>query len=127
MPQGSELFGVAPRVFAAVGSGVAAVVIIGGAVWSIIRVIRGRIPAVGEAQRHITNARRHAASNTLIAVGTLVLSASGTLAGRMGEDRAFAITLLVGIVILFSGFLVASNQANRSQRTAQKLAEGIAR
>jgi hypothetical protein len=127
MPQGSELFGVAPRVFAAVGSGVAAVVIIGGAVWSIIRVVRGRVPAVGEAQRHITNARRHAASNTLIALGTLVLSASGTLAGRMGEDRAFAITLLVGIVVLFSGFLVASNQANRSQRTAQKLAEGIAR
>jgi hypothetical protein len=127
MPQGSELFGVAPRVFAAVGSGVAAVVIIGGAVWSIIRVIRGRIPAVGEAQRLITNARRHAASNTLIALGTLVLSASGTLAGRMGEDRAFAITLLVGIVVLFSGFLVAATQANRSQRTAQKLAEGVAR
>jgi hypothetical protein len=127
MPQGSELFGVAPRVFAAVGSGVAAVVIIGGAVWSIIRVIRGRIPAVGEAQRLITNARRHAASNTLIALGTLVLSASGTLAGRMGEDRAFAITLLVGVVVLFSGFLVAATQANRSQRTAQKLAEGVAR
>jgi uncharacterized membrane protein HdeD (DUF308 family) len=102
-------------------------VIIGGAVWSIIRVIRGRIPAVGEAQRLITNARRHAASNTLIALGTLVLSASGTLAGRMGEDRAFAITLLVGVVVLFSGFLVAATQANRSQRTAQKLAEGVAR
>jgi hypothetical protein len=110
MPQGSELFGVAPRVFAAVGSGVAALVIIGGAVWSIIRVIRGRIPAVGEAQRHITSSRRHAASNSLIAIGTLVLSGSGTLAGRMGEDRAFAITLLVGIVVLFSGFLVASTQ-----------------
>jgi hypothetical protein len=110
MPQGSELFGVAPRVFAAVGSGVAALVIIGGAVWSIIRVVRGRIPAVGEAQRHITNSRRHAASNSLIAIGTLVLSGSGTLAGRMGEDRAFAITLLVGVVVLFGGFLIASSQ-----------------
>jgi hypothetical protein len=85
-------------------------VIIGGAVWSIIRVVRGRIPAVGEAQRHITNSRRHAASNSLIAIGTLVLSGSGTLAGRMGEDRAFAITLLVGVVVLFSGFLIASSQ-----------------
>jgi hypothetical protein len=84
--------------------------IIGGAVWSIIRVIRGRIPAVGEAQRHITSSRRHAASNSLIAIGTLVLSGSGTLAGRMGEDRAFAITLLVGVVVLFSGFLIASSQ-----------------
>jgi hypothetical protein len=45
----------------------------------------------------------------------------------MGEDRAFAITLLVGIVVLFSGFLVASTQASSSQRTAQQLAEGIAR
>jgi hypothetical protein len=56
-----------------------------------------------------------------------VLSASGTLAGRLGEDRAFAVTLLVGIVVLFSGFLVASTQTNNSQRTAQQLAEGIAR
>ena len=127
LPQGSELFGVAPRVFAAVGSGVAALVIIGGAIWSIIRVVRGRVPAVGEAKRHITNARRHATSNTLIALGTLVLSGSGTLAGRMGEDRAFAITLLLGIVVLFSGFLVASNQPKNSQRPAQQLAEGIAR
>jgi hypothetical protein len=110
MPQGSELFGVAPRVFAAVGSGVAALVIIGGAVWSIIRVARGRVPAVGEAERHITHSRRHAASNTLIALGTLVLSGSGTLAGRLGEDRAFAVTLLAGVVVLFSGFLVASTQ-----------------
>jgi hypothetical protein len=28
----------------------------------------------------------------------------------MGEDRAFAITLLVGVVVLFSGFLIASTQ-----------------
>ena len=46
--------------------------------------------------------------NLLIAAGTLVLSASGTLAGRLGKDRAFAVTLLVGIVVLFAGFLVAS-------------------
>jgi hypothetical protein len=38
-----------------------------------------------------------------------VLSASGTIAGRLGKDRAFAITLLVGVSILFSGFIVASN------------------
>ena len=45
----------------------------------------------------------------------------------MGEDRAFAITLLVGIVVLFSGFLVASNQPKKSQRATQQLTEGIAR
>ena len=44
---------------------------------------------------------------------TLVLCASGTLAGRLGKDRAFAVTLLVGIVILFAGFLVASASPQR--------------
>jgi hypothetical protein len=54
----------------------------------------------------------------------LVLSASGTLAGRFGQDRAFAITLLVGVSILFSGFLVASNSTREksTQRATQYLA-----
>jgi hypothetical protein len=38
-----------------------------------------------------------------------VLSASGTIAGRLGKDRAFAVTLLIGVSILFGGFIVASN------------------
>ena len=84
--------------------------------WSIIRVLRGRLPAVGQAQRQITNTRRHVASNTLIAVGTIILSASGTLAGRLGEDRAFAVTLLLGIVVLFAGFLVSASRADGSWR-----------
>ena len=38
-----------------------------------------------------------------------MLSASGTIAGRLGKDRAFAVTLLIGVSILFGGFIVASN------------------
>ncbi|MFM7685604.1 MAG: hypothetical protein ACKPDI_06730, partial [Actinomycetota bacterium] len=53
---------------------------------------------------------RLVAGNVLIAVGTLVLSGSGSLAGRLGKDRAFAVTLLVGIVVLFTGFVVASTR-----------------
>ncbi|HVE18089.1 MAG TPA: hypothetical protein VNB52_03345, partial [Ilumatobacteraceae bacterium] len=63
----------------------------------------------------VSGVRRSASSpgqlvvgNLLIAAGTLVLSASGTLAGRLGKDRAFSVTLLIGIVVLFAGFLVAS-------------------
>jgi hypothetical protein len=56
--------------------------------------------------------------NVLIATGTLVLSASGTLAGRLGKDRAFVVTLLVGIVILFAGFLVATSQRRRPTNDA---------
>ena len=51
--------------------------------------------------------------NLLIAAGTIVLSASGTLAGRLGKDTAFAFTLLIGIVVLFAGFLVASTPRRR--------------
>ena len=116
-PTGKEVFGVAPRVLAAVGSGVPALVIIFGALWSAWRVLRKKNPALS------TGAKRSVFS-VLIATGTLVLSASGTLAGRFGEDRAFAITLLIGVSILFFGFLVASNstRARSSQRASQYLA-----
>ncbi|MEO5901814.1 MAG: hypothetical protein ABIR68_17030 [Ilumatobacteraceae bacterium] len=124
LPTGTDVFGVAPRVLAGVGSGVAAVVIIAGAVWSAIRVLRHRSPALGTVRRTPVAPGRLVAGNLLIAAGTLVLSASGTLAGRLGKDRAFAITLLVGIVILFAGFLVASTparslQAVKAQATKQ--------
>ena len=112
LPTGKEVFGVAPRVLAAVGSGVAALVIIVGALWSAWRVWRGRQPSLSGA-RHVPAPGRLVIGNVLIAVGTLVLSASGTLAARLGKDRSFVVTLLVGIVVLFAGFLVATSQRRR--------------
>ncbi|MEY4338259.1 MAG: hypothetical protein RLZ14_109 [Actinomycetota bacterium] len=114
LPTGKDVFGVAPRVLAAVGSGVAAVVIIVGALWSAWRVWRGRVPSLG-ATRSVAAPGRLALGNVVIAVGTLVLSASGSLAGRLGKDRAFAVTLLVGIAALFVGFLVASSKPAASK------------
>ncbi len=120
LPQGSEIFGVAPRVFAAVGSGVSALVIIVGALWSAWRVMRGRPPVIATgARRTVSQPKRLALGNVLIAVGTVVLSASGTVAGRLGKDRAFAVTLLVGVCILFAGFLVASGGASRRVALAE--------
>lgn len=127
LPKGSEVFGAAPRVLAAVGSGLAALVIVVGALWSIVRVVRGRTPAVGSASRNVTDVRRHVTANTAIAVGTLVLSGSGTLAGRLGADRAFAVTLLIGVCVLFAGFLVAATRRTGSERPAQQFAELIVR
>jgi hypothetical protein len=69
-------------------------------------------------------------SNVLIAVGTLVLSASGSLAGRLGEEQAFAVTLSVGVVILFVGFMapsVRSSSASSAQGAAQHLAGSTGR
>ena len=125
LPTGKDVFGVAPRVLAAVGSGVSALVIIVGALYSAWRLVRRRRrdPDVN-AGADETVARsggapgRLALGNVLIAVGTLVLSASGTLAGRLGKDRAFAVTLLVGITVLFAGFLVSPSSRRVSVRHA---------
>ena len=91
LPQGSDVFGVLPRVMAAVGSAGGALVVLAGAVWSAWRYRRGRMLW----------------SNALIATGTLVLGASGLLNSVLGEMEAFAVTLLAGVVLLYSGFLVA--------------------
>src|SRR3954471_18173192 len=42
LPQGSAVFGIGPRVAAGVGSGIAAMVIFGGAIWSAARLLTGR-------------------------------------------------------------------------------------
>lgn len=106
-PRARDHFGALPRVLAAVGSGVPALIIILGALWSIARLIARRSPALRTADRNITmSPGRLVASNVLIAVGTLVLSASGSLAGRLGEERAFTVTLSIGVIVLFVGFLV---------------------
>ena len=120
LPTGKEHFDVLPRVLAAVGSAVPATVIFAGAAWSAWRVLRGATPAVtSAATRSVFSPRRLALGNVLIAAGALVLSASGTFSGRLGADTSFAVTLTVGICVLFAGFLVASNAttAPRAQRS----------
>ena len=113
-PAAREIFGALPRIMAAVGSGLPALVIIFGAVWSIWRVVSSQTPNMkSAAHRTVISPARLAVGNLLVATGTLVLSASGTLAGRLSKDRAFAITLLVGLCILFAGFLVASNSTQK--------------
>jgi hypothetical protein len=86
--QGSAVFGVLPRVLAGVASGGGAVVILGGAVLSIIR-------------------RRSVISNGLIAAGTLILGASGVFNSVFDAMSAFAVSLLVGITVIFAGFLLS--------------------
>ncbi|CAB5052574.1 MAG: hypothetical protein F2930_05660 [Actinobacteria bacterium] len=109
MPQGSDLFSALPRILAAVGSSIPALIIFGGAIWSAWRVIRGAAPTMNSSvQRQVISAAKLAGGNALIALGAAVLAASGTISGRLGADTAFAVTLVLGIAILFAGFLVAS-------------------
>lgn len=112
LPRARDLFDAPPRILAAVGSAIPAMVIFAGAVWSAWRVMRRRQPALTEtAARSVVRPRMLAGGNALIALGTVILSASGSLAGRLGELRAFSTTLLAGICVLFTGFLVASRAA----------------
>ena len=94
------------RVLAAVGSGVGATVIVGGAVYSAVRFAKDR-NAPGHA--------RQAGANTLIALGTLVLSSGGLVQGAVGHDEAFTATLAIGITVIYSGFLLAATRGNEAR------------
>jgi hypothetical protein len=104
LPVGKEHLDALPRILAAVGSGLGAVIVLGGAVWSAVRFGRTRSLGTG----------RLAAGNALIALGTLVLSSGGLIQGAVGHDEAFAITLATGITVIYAGFVVASSQPRPS-------------
>ena len=73
--------------------------IIGGALVSAWRFLRNPgLPDHG----------RLAGANALIALGTLVLSSGGLVQGVVGHDEAFALSLAVGISIVYCGFVLAS-------------------
>lgn len=93
IPSGKELFGAFPRVLAAVGSGVGAVVIIAGAITSAWALKSTREP----------EAKRRMISNVLIAAGTMILAAGGTLQGILGKDQAFVTCTALGIAVIAIG------------------------
>jgi len=121
LPEGSQVLGPLARILAAVSSGGAALVIIGGALWSAWRVLRGRRRGVAGAT---AAPGRLAVGNLLIAAGTLVLSASGTLNARLGAETAFAVTLATGVTVLFVGFLVATSGSSASGPSSPSGAPG---
>jgi hypothetical protein len=102
LPRGKEVFGALPRILAGVASAGGAIVVFAGAAYSTLTLIRARRQGpTGEPLNRVFG-------TALITVGTVVLSISGTLQKRFGEMTAFAITLTLGVVILFAGFLVAT-------------------
>ena len=98
IPVGKDHLDALPRALAGIGSGVGAVVVFAGAAWSALRFARSRRPGSGYL----------AGGNALIALGTLVLSSGGLLQGIVGSDEAFALTLAIGIAVIYGGFTVAS-------------------
>jgi hypothetical protein len=83
-----------PRILAAIGSGVGSLVLIGGALWSAWVFLR---------KRH--NGRR-ALSNIVIAAGVIIIAAGGTVTFT-GANGILEYTNLVGLCVMFAGFLIA--------------------
>lgn len=107
--QGSKVFGVAPRILAAVGSGLGATVIVVGALYSLVKV---KVP-------------RLKLSNSLIAIGTMVTGASGLLNSVADQMTAFSITLVIGITIIFAGFLIATMPSAKTESTNDSLSTSV--
>lgn len=116
IPSGKEVFGVAPRVMAAVGSGVASVVLIGGAVWSAVKLLQLRRTQANTVVRGGITPGRLALTNVLIAVGTVILGTGGALFSTGDTMVDFGIWLAVGVTVLFAGFLV-SNPSGATERS----------
>ena len=83
-----------PRILAAIGSGAGSVVLIGGALWSAWVFYR---------KRH--NGRR-ALSNAVIALGVIVVALGGTVTFT-GATGILEYTNLIGLCVMFAGFLLA--------------------
>jgi hypothetical protein len=117
IPDGKELYGVVPRVLAGVGSGLGALVVFAGALWSAVQFLRRR----GERAELSFDPGRMAGANLLIALGTLILASTGLLKGVAGgKDEAFALGLTLGIAVIYAGFAVASlpREASSSRRSS---------
>jgi hypothetical protein len=106
IPVGKDVFGALPRILAAAGSGVGAVVIIGGAAFSAARYTR---------DRKVPGNARLAGANLLIALGTLVLASGGLVQGAIGHDEAFTASLAVGIAVIYGGFLLAATRGGEAR------------
>jgi len=114
IPVGKDHLDALPRALAGVGSGLGALVVLGGAVWSAVRFAR---------RREEPGAARLMTSNLLIALGVLMLSSGGLLQGFVGKDEAFALSLAVGICVIYAGFAVASGRSavSREPRTRRTI------
>jgi hypothetical protein len=94
-------------------------------VLSLWRVVGGRERTRGRGLA--AHPKRLAIGNALIAAGTLILGASGLLNGRLGASKAFAVTLTIGVTVLFAGFLVATSSPRRPEAGATTGADGSSR
>lgn len=85
------------------------VIVVAGALWSAWRLVRG---AGGEI-------RRLAAGNILIAAGTTIVALASALS-RFARGSIFAIGLLIGVSVMFAGFMRTRSQPDESSITSTR-------
>ena len=117
LPVGKEIFGVLPRVMAAVGSGVGATILIVGAVMSAVRLVRARGMMSADSGAERARLGRLALTNALIASGSLILGVGGALFTGADAMAAFGSFLTLGISVLFIGFLISSPRTPSGPRS----------
>lgn len=111
LARGSEVFTALPRILAAVASGVATVVVVGGAVRSAVRM------------RSVPGGGRRAAGNLLIASGVILTGMSGLANSVLGAMGAFALFLTIGVTLIFVGYLASASRATSDGLSASEGAE----
>ena len=114
-PQGSEVFGLAPRLLAGIGSALPCAF---DHRWRHLVGQRGSCAArhlrsIAQSRRAVSSPFAWCLEISSLRSGPSCSRSADVLAGRLGKDRAFAVTLLLGIVVLFAGFLTASAGSNR--------------
>jgi hypothetical protein len=110
IPHGKDLFPMYVRVAIIVANSVATLIVVGGTVWSGWR-SRGRGPAAASRFR----------GTLLITLGVLVAAAGGGLT-YIGRENGLALSLAIGVGVMYAGFVVASRRpgAHRAARTRRR-------
>lgn len=116
IPMGSEIISDQARSLSRYYSYAGFVIVVGGAVWSAVRLAR----RPGEA------ARRLMQGNLLIALGTSVVAVASVFA-RQGSGSVFAVGLAMGAAGMYAGFLRASAHGGSQPVEARPGTAGDAR
>jgi hypothetical protein len=98
IPRGSEVLSEGVRLLSRYFSIIGFLVVVGGALWSAVKLARKRQPQL----------KRLAAANMFIALGTTVVaiaSEMARLASGSVEDLVFSAGLFLGVSLMFTGFL----------------------
>lgn len=103
----AEMFG--PRLWAAIGGGTGAVILMGLAVTSAVRFWRSN--------------RRVVWGSVCIAAGTLAAAAGGSILA-LGEQASFGVSLLAAVVCIWAGFRIASGARSPSGGPSRAASEG---